>query len=237
MNTSTWPDHYDLNDTPDIQKRFQKLITDQLAALKDLDEQRKKWVKDNLPSDYKLTYLFHDHTLRVAEDVKHTLLYMGLSERVANHMYDAMLLHDCGKSQLPLHLWDMVDKPEDHIKSERRRHTEIGAAIIEDQLSDIDHPHKDLILDIIRYHHEQMDGQGHAGIKGDKLSKPVRLACIVESFDGYSIARPHFGDRDVSVPGVLARMRDEKGAKLYDMELFETFAQMKISRYKEASNG
>lgn len=237
MNNSVWPDHYNLDETPEIKQKFQELIDGQLTALKNLDEQRKDWVKNNLPSDYQLTYLFHDHTLRVAEDVKQTVLQMGLSELAAQNMYDAMLLHDCGKSQLPLHLWDMVDKPEDHIKSERRRHTEIGADIIRTELKDVEHPHKDLILDVILHHHEQMDGQGHLGIKGDKLSKPVRLACIVESFDGYSIPRPHFGNRDVSVPGVLARMRDEKGAKLYDMELFETFAQMKISRYKEASNG
>ena len=84
--------------------------------------------------------------------------------------------------------------------------------------------------DIMLNHHEQQDGGGFLGKSGDQLSTPVRLACIVESFDGYSIARPHFGDRDISVEGVLKRMRDEKGADIYDMELFEAFAATKLAQ-------
>jgi HD-GYP domain-containing protein (c-di-GMP phosphodiesterase class II) len=82
--------------------------------------------------------------------------------------------------------------------------------------------------DIMLNHHEQMDGKGYRGLSADALSLPVRLACIVESYDGYAIPRPHFGDRDISPEGVLARMRDEKGRALYDMELFEAFAEMKL---------
>jgi HD-GYP domain-containing protein (c-di-GMP phosphodiesterase class II) len=89
------------------------------------------------------------------------------------------------------------------------------------------HPFLTLMLDIMLNHHEQMDGKGHRGVKGADLSPPVRLACIVESFDGYATARPHFGDRDISIEGVLNRMRTEKGADVFDMELFEAFAEVK----------
>lgn len=230
---TAWPDNFDLQDDTEDSARIRTFIEAQLKALKDLDEQRKIWVAENLPADYEITYLFYDHTLRVAEDVKRTVLHMGLPARVAENMHAAMLVHDCGKTQLPLHLWDMVKKPEDSIKSERRRHTELGAQLVKEQLGDIDHPFIPFMLDIILNHHEQMDGKGHLGLTAEQLSLPVRLACIVESFDGYSIPRPHFGDRDVSVAGVLARMRDEKGAALYDMNLFESFAQMKNAGYKE----
>lgn len=84
------------------------------------------------------------------------------------------------------------------------------------------------MLDIMINHHEQMDGNGYLGKTGAELSAPVRLACIIESFDGYSIRRPHFRDRDISTEGVLTRMREEKGEALYDMELFDAFAAMKL---------
>ena len=94
------------------------------------------------------------------------------------------------------------------------------------------HPFMRLMRDIMLNHHEQMDGKGHRGVKGADLSPPVRLACIVESFDGYATARPHFGDRDISIEGVLNRMRTEKGADVFDMDLFEVFAETKSKGYK-----
>lgn len=230
MSTETenqWPDDFIWSDPPEGGAEIKSFIDRQLIALKELDERRAIWVKDNLPADYKMTYFFHDHTLRVAEDVKKTVRYMGLNDNVAENMYMAMLAHDIGKTKLPLGLWDMMEKPEEHIKAERRSHTERGLEIVADELGDMDHPFIDLMADIMLRHHEQMDGHGFLGLSGDQLSAPVRLACIVESFDGYAIPRPHYGERDVSAEGVLKRMRDEKGAEIYDMDLFEAFAAMK----------
>lgn len=226
-NKNQWPDDFIWREPPEIGAKIKAFIDQQLAALKELDERRTIWVKDNLPTDYEMTYFFHDHTLRVAEDVKKTVRHMGLNDTVAENMYMAMLAHDIGKTKLPLGLWDMVEKPEDHIKAARRAHTKLGVEIIADELGDIDHPFIDLMGEIMLKHHEQMDGGGYLGLTGAQLSAPVRLACIVESFDGYAIARPHFGDRDISVEGVLTRMQDEKGAAIYDMELLNAFAEMK----------
>ena len=74
----------------------------------------------------------------------------------------------------------------------------------------------------------QMDGKGFRNVPANELSAPVRLASIVESFDGWSIARPHFGDRDTSPEAVLNRMRTEK-MYMFDRELFEAFADMKTT--------
>ena len=74
-------------------------------------------------------------------------------------------------------------------------------------------------------------GQGTHGIAGEKLSAPVRLVAIIEAYDGWRIWRPHYGDRDISYSGVLKRMREEKGPDIFDMELFEQFAAMKMEEY------
>jgi len=209
-----WPNHFDVRAAP----RFRAFIEEHLAALKQYDAQR--------PED--ITYIFHEHAQRVANDVKQTCLHMGLGDLVADNMYWAVLPHDIGKCKLPLDVWDSEEKPDDGAKKFRRTHTLLGAQIVQELLHDIEHPFKDLMIEIMAYHHEQLDGNGTHGLSGDRLSQPVRLAAIVEAYDGYRIWRPHFGDRDITPAGVLKRMREEKGAAIFDIELLEAFTYMKL---------
>lgn len=222
---SDWPDNFDLRETPELGERFQSFIHEQLKELEQYDQQR--------PDD--ITYIFHEHAERVAGNVKKTCLHMGLGELVAENMYWAILPHDIGKKLLPVDIWDQEEKPDADLKKFRRTHTLLGAQIVEELFHDIDHPFKDLMIDIMRYHHEQMDGNGTHGILGEELSAPVRLAAIVEAYDGWRIWRPHYGDRDISPPGVITRMREEKGAEIFDMTLFEAFAEMKMAEYNSGS--
>ncbi len=218
-----WPADYSLDDSPEIGVRIREFIDTQMAELEAFDQQR--------PEGH--TYIFHEHAQRVAENVRRTCLYMGLGERVAENMHLAVLPHDIGKKLLPLEIWDQEEKPDASVKKFRRTHTLLGAQIVQEHLHDIEHPFKDLMIDLMVNHHEQMDGNGTHGVAGKDLSAPVRLCAIIEAYDGYRIWRPHFGDRDISPPGVLKRMREEKGAEIYDMELFEAFAEMKMLDYKE----
>lgn len=223
MTINLWPDSFDLRETPEIGNRIRDFIEAQMSELAQYDQQR--------PDD--ITYIFHEHSHRVAENVKRTCLHMGLGDLVAENMYWAVLPHDIGKKKLPVDIWDQEEKPSGDVKQHRRTHTTLGAEIVQEQLGDIDHPFKDLMLDIMINHHEQMDGNGTHGVAGEELSAPVRLAAIVEAYDGWRIWRPHYGDRDISPPGVLKRMREEKGAEIFDMDLFEAFAEMKMNDYKE----
>jgi HD-GYP domain-containing protein (c-di-GMP phosphodiesterase class II) len=222
-----WPDHYDIVKDPIFHETIKPFIEEQLEALKAFDEKRAAWCKENMPSDYQLIYKFYEHTLRVADDVKNTALQMGLGDIVAENLYWATLPHDMGKKNLPVDLWDSMTKPTAEIKSMRRSHTIVGADIVREQMP-TDHPFVQLMIDVMENHHEEMAGTGHLGLKGDELSNSVRLISIVESFDGYTIFRPHFGERDISTEGVLKRMREEKGAALYDMEYFSAFEEMKL---------
>ncbi|MFK7839366.1 MAG: HD-GYP domain-containing protein [Bdellovibrionales bacterium] len=220
---SVWPESYDFLSEPEIGARIRRFIEAQMDELKRYDEQR--------PDGH--AYVFHEHAERVAINVKRTCLHMGLGQSVADNMYWAVLPHDIGKKMLPADIWDQEEKPTGAVKKYRRTHTLLGAQIAEELLHEITHPFKDLMIDIMRYHHEQMDGEGPLGLKAETLSAPVRLAAIVEAYDGWRIWRPHFGDRDISPPAVLKRMRDEKGADIFDMNLFESFAEMKMNDYKE----
>ncbi len=217
-----WPDIFDFRTDKTCQDIFKPFIKQQLKELETYESQR----PDNI------TYIFHEHSQRVANDIKKTCLHMGLSSKVANNMYWALLVHDIGKKELPIDIWDTKEKPSNKLKEQRRTHTITGAQLANEHLKNIEHPFKTLMIDIMLYHHEQMDGNGTLGIKATKLSKPARLSAIIDAYDGWSIWRPHYGDRDISTAGVIKRMREEKGTAFFDMTLFGSFAEIKIKEQK-----
>lgn len=218
---SGWPDDFDFETDGLCQSVFKLFIVNELEKLEAYDAQR--------PPD--TNYVFYQHAERVARNVEKTCVHMGLGPTVARNMYWGLLPHDIGKRLLPSTIWDQEEKPDDTLKRLRRTHTELGVKIVDEAMDDIIHPFKNLMTDIMLNHHEQIDGKGYRGLTADQISKPVRLAAIVEAFDGWSIHRPHYGGRDTTVPGVLTRMRNEKSG-FFDMDLFEAFAEMKMNEYK-----
>lgn len=225
LDMNGWPDSYDFETDSVCQDIFRPFILGELQALKNYDEER--------PEGH--NYIFHEHAERVAGNIEKTCLHMGMSARVAKNMYWAVLPHDIGKRQLPVDIWDSEEKPTLADKKFRRTHTMLGAQKVDEYFPKIDHPFKDLMKDIMLYHHAQMDCGGPLGADAATLSAPVRLAAIVEAYDGWRIWRPHYGDRDISPAGVLKRMRDEKGAEIFDMELFEAFEDMKLKEVTDAA--
>lgn len=219
MTKNNWPDNFDFETDETCQRVFKPFIEEQIAELKAYDAQRPAGT----------TYIFHEHARRVAENVRKTCLHLKLSDIVANNMYWAVLPHDIGKARLPASLWDSEEKPSDNLKKLRRTHTLLGAQMVQEYFPDIHHPFKDLMIDIMVNHHEQMDGHGTHEVPGEKLSAPVRLASIVEAYDGWRTPRAHFGDRDTSPAGVLKRMREEK-SHMFDQDLFEAFAAMMLTQ-------
>ena len=221
MNHSEWPLHFSFDSDDTCQNIFKPYIESQLRKLAAYDALR--------PDGH--AYEFDKHSYRVAEDVKAMCGHLNLPEHIGNNMYWAVLPHDIGKMALPVSIWDTESKPDEHLKRKRRTHTQTGVALINQAFGNVTHPFKDLMLDIILYHHEKMDGTGDLRAPADKLSMPVRLTIICDSFDGWSVKRPHFEpDRDLSVQGVLTRMTDDKGGAFFDMELLESFKEMKLNQ-------
>lgn len=231
-SNSNWPDNFDFETDETCQNVFKPFIEAQLSSLKAFDAQREEWCATNMPSNYHVTYKFFEHTNRVAKDLRETVLHIGLGEKIANNLYWAMLPHDIGKKLLPVNIWDLLEKPEDDIKTLRRSHTDLGATVVSKELPETKHPFRDLMVEIMVNHHEQIDGGGFHGLEGEDLSHAVRLASIVESYDGWAIRRPHFGKRDTSPAAVLERMRTEK-IHMFDKDLFEAFAEMKMKAYEQ----
>jgi HD-GYP domain-containing protein (c-di-GMP phosphodiesterase class II) len=100
---------------------------------------------------------------------------------------------------------------------------------------ELDTPFMTLLLNIMENHHEALDGTGLFGKTAHELDMVARMACICDAFDGYSVTRPHFGDRDISINAVITRMSDEKSGH-FDPKLLSLFAGMMEQHYNINQN-
>lgn len=199
---------------------YQSFIEDELKRLEAYDALR--------PAGH--VYEFHKHVRRVARNMKLLALAMNLGAARAETLYWAALAHDAGKRLLPPSIWDVGNKPDTETKKLRRQHTQLGVQIVDDAFGAACHePFLDLLRDLMANHHEAMDGSGWLKKKGDALSLEARMLCICDAFDGYSVWRPHYGQRDISPAGVLHRMRVEKAGH-FDDALLEVFSTLKIEK-------
>lgn len=202
-----------------VEQHYKDFITDQIEKLATYNARRKK------PNIYE----FHLHSERVAQSTKSLSAKMGYDDDMQDALYWATLPHDIGKMVLPLNIWDKDEKPSDAIKNERRAHTSLGIDIIRAEFgNECDtSPFLKLLIDIMSNHHECMDGSGYHGKTGDDLTQEVRMACICDAFDGYSVFRPHFGNRDISPKAVINRMEIEKAGQ-FDPDILKVFKDIKL---------
>jgi putative two-component system response regulator len=174
-------------------------------------------------------YPFDEHALRVATEVQGFAAFLGADRDRATILYWATLPHDIGKTALPVSIWDSKDKPSQEEKEQRRQHVEKGLDILDQaarQLNANDHPFIKLTRRIMENHHEALDGSGLFKKTAPELDLIDRISCICDSFDGWSVKRPHFGDRDISPHGVITRMEDEKAGQ-FDPDLLTLFKRYK----------
>lgn len=200
-----------------ISAEARSFIEDEREKLKAYDATR--------PADHPYNFFYHSN--RVAKDMRKLALAMDQDEDRAEELYQASLVHDIGKRLLPVAIWDVPGKPDEKTRKERRKHTLLGVSIVDECFGADNHdPFLDLMRDLMANHHEAMDGSGWLKKKGSGLSLEARMLCVCDAFDGYSVWRPHFGGRDISVKGVLHRMSVEKAGQ-FDKDIMEIFTKVK----------
>lgn len=230
INKSEWPNDFDFENDPVCQKIFKPFIEDQLERLRAYDQQRITRL------GYTPSYLFYEHAYSAAEDVQNTCINLGLGKKIAHNMFWATLIHDIGKPELSPEIWDYRQSPSKEIKAKKRTHTTLGGKIMHSEIKDEhkDHPFFKLALDIIENHHERLDGKGPQKRVAAQLSMPVRLASIIEDYDGRTHLRPHHQQMGIgnSPPEVFTRM-EEKCIGWFDETIYEAFKAIKINEYKQ----
>ena len=112
----------------------------------------------------------------------------------------AALLHDVGKVGVPLCVINKPGPLDDDEFAEMQKHPTIGAEI----LRDIDFLAP--AIDIVRFHHERLDGKGYPhGVKDEELSDIVRIVTTVDAFDAMTSTRSY--RQAMTIDAAIAELR------------------------------
>lgn len=103
---------------------------------------------------------------------------LGLNDTDCDRLTQAAILHDIGKAVVPV---EILDKPDRLTQQEIliiRRHPEAGYRLLRSQGD-----HHRTTLDVVRFHHEYIDGNGYPlGLKGEQIGDEIRIATICDVF-------------------------------------------------------
>ena len=143
---------------------------------------------------------------------------MGLDEEEIQTLRDAARLHDLGKIGIPDEVLGKNGPLTDQEETLMKKHPEIGESIIK-PIHSLSH-----LCDIIRHHHEKLDGSGYPdGLRGDEITPLVRISTIADIYDALTTDRPYRAK--FSKEKVFKILRDMKNHDQIDADITEIFIE------------
>jgi putative nucleotidyltransferase with HDIG domain len=187
-----------------------------LLAFQRLDESYDSMVRSFVNAIEIKDLYTRGHSERVAQLSVLVAEELGISYEERRLTRYAALLHDVGKIGVPLCIINKPGPLDDAEFEEIKKHPTIGADI----LHDIDFLAP--AIDIVRYHHERLDGKGYPyGVSDAQLSDIVRIVTAVDAFDAMTSTRSY--RRALTVEAALAELRRCAGRQ-FDPRMVEALA-------------
>ncbi len=160
------------------------------------------------------------HVWRVSETAVALCKKMGLSEKTIKAIKLAGIIHDIGKIGVPE---EILNKPGPLDPVEReimQRHAHIGYKICLPLKKTLG-----IALDIIRHHHEKLDGSGFPnGLKGEEVSLGARIMAVVDIYDALVSDRPY--RKAMTKQKALEILREEAAEGKLDSRIVEALIEM-----------
>jgi putative two-component system response regulator len=153
-----------------------------------------------------------DYSARLGE-------HMGLPLEEIKALRRAGIVHDIGKVAVPD---SILLKPSRLTRSEQmilRLHPVVGERICASLKS------FQLVLPIIRHHHEKMDGSGYPdGLKGEQIPLTARVLQIVDVYDALTTQRPY--KPALSAAAAVSLMKNEVKKGWWDPRVWAAFEEL-----------
>jgi putative two-component system response regulator len=144
---------------------------------------------------------------------------LGLSDEEVSSLYKGGILHDIGKIAIPDAILNKPDGLNTEESSTIRTHPDRGEKICK--------PLKSMrsALEVIRYHHEKMDGSGYPDhLVGEKIPIVARIMAIVDVYDALTTHRAY--RRALSQEEAFAIMAKEADQGWWDKAILKEFKEI-----------
>ncbi len=111
---------------------------------------------------------------------------LSLTEQAIEDIRVAALLHDVGKLDVSIDVIRKAGKLEDDEWEQLKKHPEHGANLVEQMGGMLSNA-----VPIILFHHEQFNGNGYYGRKGEQIPLGARIIAVADAFDAMTTDRPY----------------------------------------------
>lgn len=148
-----------------------------------------------------------NHETRVAEIAWAIGREMGWDEDRLEGLRLAAMVHDLGKIAVPLAILSKQERLTSEEWAVVQSHVEIGYAILKDV------PLPWPIADIVRQHHEKLDGSGYPfGLHSEQILPEARVLTVADMIEAMTTDRPY--RRAMPIKRVLAELNCHAGSQL-----------------------
>lgn len=143
---------------------------------------------------------------------------MGWPEDKCKNLKLIGLVHDIGKIAIPAEILAKPDRLTELEYRMMKEHAEKGYEI----LKDVDFPLP--IAEIIRQHHERLDGSGYPrGLKGDEILPEARILAVADVLESMASHRPY--RPSLGIETALKELIDKRGVH-YETAVVDTLLAM-----------
>jgi len=126
------------------------------------------------------------HSVRVSILSTEIARELSLPQQDIEDIRVAALLHDVGKLDVSIDVIRKAGKLEDSEWEQLKKHPEHGANIVEQMGGMLSNA-----VPIILFHHEQFNGNGYYGRKGEQIPLGARIIAVADAFDAMTTDRPY----------------------------------------------
>lgn len=158
-----------------------------------------------------------EHSQNVAKYAHAVAKSMNLSEEDCSHIYMGCQLHDLGKVYVPNSVLNKNSSLTDEEYEIMKAHPEQGYEVI----TKLDIFHGTSVANIVRYHHERVDGTGYPlGLKQHEIPIEARIVAVCDAYDAMTTNRSY---RDAMQPETALGIIQENAGSHFDPLVVEHF--------------
>lgn len=220
---------YNNVDSPEMKEATNNIASNLLSAIEE---------NDAMAIDISSLKTSDEYTFKHSVDVATIGMILartqGLSKEQVYEVGVTGLLHDVGKTKVPLEILNKPGRLDDEEFAIMKQHSVYGYRILKAQ----EEEYNEAIMLGVLQHHEKMNGRGYPiGVEGEKICQYARILSVADIYDALVTERPYksaFSQRE-AVEMIMSMTME------LDMDSMRAFLESMIlypvDSYVELSNG